>query len=142
MTVVAPFAEVDISALAARLEAIPISEWPKMADPESLGLGDEIRAVADALMSHFPGCVYSGVGLFLLAAGQAHPAHTDVQPPDWVTRVHVPVITNDKAIAWTEDGTITMRAGVAYRFDTRRPHAVRNDGETPRVHLVFDVRKA
>jgi hypothetical protein len=142
MKAISKFARVDVSALAAQIEAIPISEWPKMVDPDSLGLGDAVRAVAVVLKSHFPGCIYSGIGLFLLVPGQAHPAHTDVQPPEWVTRVHVPVITNDKATATTDDGTIHMRAGVAYRFDTRRMHAVRNDGDAPRVHLVFDMRKA
>lgn len=123
------FAEVDVSALAAQL-----------ADSRSLACARAMRAVADELMGHFPDCVYSGVGLFLLAPGQVHPAHTDEQPPEWVTRVHVPVITNSGATATTDQGTIHMRAGIAYKFDTRQAHAVRNDGDETRVHLVFEVR--
>lgn len=67
--------------------------------------------------------------------------HTDVQPPDWVTRVHVPIVTNEHATVSTDEGTFHMQSGVAYRFNTRRNHAVRNGGEQHRVHLVFDVRK-
>ena len=93
------------------------------------------------LMAEFPGCVMGGIGLFTLDPGQEHPTHTDVQPPEWVTRVHVPLVTNELATVTTDEGTFHMQAGKAYKFDTRRPHAVRNGGTEPRVHLVFDVRK-
>ena len=139
MTAIEPFAAVDVSELAAWLRTVPLADWPKMADPDSLGAGNRIRAIADRLMIEFPGCSLSGVGLFLLAPGQHHPPHEDIQPPNWVTRVHVPVVTNRHAIAITPDGAIHMEAGVAYTFDTRATHAVRNDGSEPRVHMVFDV---
>lgn len=136
-----PFADIDVSELAAWLKSIPVAEWPKMADPAWRGSGEKCRPLAEALMAEFPGCVMTGPGLFLLAVGQVHPAHTDVQPPEWVTRVHLPIVTNKSATATTADGTLHMKAGRAYKFNTTQTHAVENAGKTPRVHLVFDVIK-
>lgn len=140
MPTIEPFAEVDVSWMAAWLSMIPLCEWPAMADPSWHGAHEVLSPVVALLMERFPGCVPSGPGLFLLAPGQVHPAHIDEQPPDWVTRVHVPIVTNPQAVAITADGEIHMQAGKAYRFDTRRAHAVKNLGPTARVHLVFDVR--
>jgi hypothetical protein len=136
-----PFAEVDVRALAAWLNAIPVAEWPKMSDAAWRGSGDKCRPLAELLIAEFPGCSISGLGFFLLAPGQLHPAHRDDQPPEWVTRVHVPIITNPLASATTDDGTIHMQVGKAYRFNTRASHAVYNGGSTPRVHMVFDVKR-
>lgn len=97
--------------------------------------------LAQGLISeHFPGCRLGGIGLFVLDPGQIHPVHTDVQPPEFVTRVHVPLATNPHAVATMEDGPpLHLAVGKAYKFDTRLPHAVANGGKTPRVHLVFEV---
>ncbi len=35
-----------------------------------------------------------------------------------------------------------LDAGRAYAIDVRAPHAVRNDGATPRLHFMFDVLTA
>ena len=107
--------------------------------------GDEaeaFRPLALALIAErFPGCRIGGIGLFLLKPGQIHPAHCDDQPPEWVTRVHIPLLTNPHAVATTEDGPIHMAVGKAYKFDTRAEHAVANGGKTPRIHLVFEVMR-
>ena len=141
MGTIEPFADVDVSDLAAWLRAIPVAEWPQMADPAWRGCGDRCRPLADALMAEFPGCAISGLGLFLLAPGQVHPAHRDEQALDWVTRVHVPIVTNAQATVTTDDGEFHMEVGKAYRFNTWATHAVANHGTTPRVHLVFDIKK-
>lgn len=133
------FADVDVSALAAWIESIPVHEWRRLVDPTWMRASERTWPIAKGLMEHFPECELSGVGLFLLDPGQEHPPHTDEQPPEWVTRVHVPVITNPKALARTEDGIVHMAKGIAYRFNTRRLHAVANDGDRPRIHLVFDI---
>lgn len=141
MATIEAFADVDVSEHAAWLHAIPVSEWPKMADPNWHGWTDRFKPLVWTLMREFPDGSLAGLGLFLLAPGQEHPAHRDEQPPDWLTRVHVPIVTNDKAAATTDDGTMHMQVGKAYKFNTLETHAVSNQGTTPRVHLVFDVRK-
>lgn len=141
MPTIEAFADVDVSQEAAWLDAIPFAEWRHLADPAWHAAREIFKPLAEELMAHFPGCVMSGPGLFLLEPGQVHPAHTDVQPPEWVTRVHVPIVTNKLATATTDDGTLHMKAGKAYKFNTRERHAVENRGTTPRVHLVFDVKR-
>jgi len=141
MSTVEPFADLDVSEIAAWLEAIPVEHWPGMADLDWHGARARLNPLRDAVIGHFDGCAVMGYGLFLLAAGQGHPTHTDVQPPEWVTRVHVPIVTNPQAIVITDEGTVHMEAGRAYRFDTRRNHAVANGGTTPRVHFILDVRE-
>lgn len=141
MSTIEAFANVDVQDLADWIEIYPQATWRGMADPQWNSVHLFFLPIVAALAPHFPGCGGSGVGLFLLDPGQEHPAHRDEQPPQWVTRVHVPVITNPLATATTDEGTIHMAAGVAYKFNTLATHAVRNGGATPRVHLVFDVRK-
>lgn len=127
---------------AAWLECLPRAWWPQMADPAWQGASERFRPLVETLIAvHFPGCYAAGIGLFLLAAGQEHPAHTDEQAPDWVTRVHIPLVSNSVATATTADGTTHMEVGRAYRFNTKETHAVANRGTEPRVHLVFDVKK-
>jgi quercetin dioxygenase-like cupin family protein len=102
----------------------------------------DVGDVVARIMALFPQSKVAGIGTFVLDPGQEHPMHTDEQPPEWITRIHVPLVTNPLAVVETEKGSFHMEAGTAYSFDTRKQHAVRNGGDTPRVHLVFDVVKA
>ncbi len=73
--------------------------------------------------------------------GQSHPMHVDRQRADWITRVHVPIVTNPGCwMAWEEeDQRVHFEAGKAYSFDTTARHAFGNDGESERIHLIFEV---
>lgn len=60
-----------------------------------------------------------------------------------VVRFHWPIITNDNVAfsVWELDGsktTINMKTGECWYLDTRKPHAVINGGDCPRIHLVID----
>ena len=77
--------------------------------------------------------------------GRWHGYHKDGQRDDWITRVHVPVVTNPACwFMWEQDDghKIHFEVGKAYSFNTLEPHAFGNDGETERVHLTFDVLRA
>ena len=104
---------------------------------------EDFRPFAEDLVNRFfPNCTISGIGLFTVEPGQIHPVHIDVQPQEWVTRIHIPLATNRHCVATMEDGPHEMVVGKAYKFNTTSPHAVSNGGKTPRVHLVFEVRNA
>ena len=103
---------------------------------------EDYRPLAEHLVEEFfPGCIIGGLGLFEVAPGQIHPAHIDDQPPEWVTRVHIPLQTNPHCVATMPDGPHQMVVGKAYKFNTTIEHAVSNGGKTPRIHLVFEVRR-
>ena len=122
-----PFAEVDTA-------GVQDHHWETWADAL-------VPLAVDLTEKHYPNCVMGGTGLFILDPGQMHPVHTDIQPPEWVVRVHIPMLTNPYCFAAMDDGYHQMDVGKAYRFNTRRPHAVANAGKTVRVHLVFDIKE-
>jgi hypothetical protein len=68
--------------------------------------------------------------------------HTDELGANWCTRLHVPLLTNPDAMFISGDAVHRMAVGFAYEVNTRERHAVWNAGETPRVHLMFDLHDA
>lgn len=69
-------------------------------------------------------------------------------PAGWITRVHVPLLTNplaemrfpnDTSRMMTVGRSWNMQVGEAYLVDVRQVHEVLNQGTTPRVHFMFDV---
>ena len=64
--------------------------------------------------------------------------------PGKIVRLHVPLETNDRVLftAWQADGvpvTLHCEKGGVYYLDQRKPHTVKNEGRTPRTHLVIDA---
>lgn len=142
MNAIKQLAAVDVEALAAWVAGIDHGDYRMFADSAWRGCAERFGPIAEALVAgHFPGCRVAGLGLFVLAPGQVHPPHRDEQPPEWVTRLHVPLLTNALAVAIVDAGTLHLDVGFAYTFDTRQMHSVRNDGATTRVHLVLDVHR-
>jgi aspartyl/asparaginyl beta-hydroxylase (cupin superfamily) len=95
--------------------------------------------VVSELMTRFPGCDDRARVVSVVCPGDYVPPHTDMHPPEWITRVHVPIITNDGAFFISQDQPHHMEVGSAYIVNTEVPHAIRNDGTANRVHLMFDV---
>jgi len=53
-------------------------------------------------------------------------------------RIHMPVITNEKCVFHVGASSKTLRAGELWEINNRRVHAVGNDGDAARVHLIMD----
>ena len=53
-------------------------------------------------------------------------------------RIHVPIITNEKCTFKVGASAIKMRAGEMWEINNRRIHAVKNNGDEARVHLIMD----
>lgn len=53
-------------------------------------------------------------------------------------RVHIPIITNDKAYLLSEGRAKHLAVGETWTFDNQAQHAVTN-GDAVRTHLIFDV---
>lgn len=123
------------------------SEWPpvKGGQPNRVRLPAEAVALIDAVLTMFAGDVtYSEQTACLsrLVPGQTYEYHRDPQPPNWITRVHVPLTTNPGCwFMWQPDDGVKVHfeVGNAYSFNTLIPHNFGNDGEAERVHLLFDV---
>ena len=56
-----------------------------------------------------------------------------------IHRIHFPILTNDDAFYRFANGEIQMPLNSAFEIDNIRDHGVRNDGDTPRIHLIINV---
>lgn len=143
-----PFASVDVSRVVAWLQAIPFEAWPQQGDIPGMltdktwhGWGDRVDSLVTTLLRiFFPRCRETCYALNAIMPGRAIGEHVDQQcPKDWVTRVHVPLLTNPQAVLVMEGIEHHMQVGKVYHVNPNRPHSLRNDGKTPRVHFFFDV---
>lgn len=145
--------EVDVSAAADWVTAIPVTDWPQQdrARVESLypamvathrdwhGIGERTKPLVDQVMAHFPEGRVGHSMLSLLLAGQKINPHHDVQSEAWRARVHIPITTNDGVVFRYPDEEARMPAGYAYLFNPEIEHRIENNGATDRVHFFFDV---
>ena len=140
----------DPSAVIAWISAIPFEDWPQQTrledgrirpamvnDPEWHGFGRVVAPVVAEARSGLAGTV-SNVLLTVVMPGHNIPTHTDQQPPHWVTRVHIPLTTNEESRFIVGAEHHHMEIGSAYLVNTEVEHSVANDGATPRIHLMFD----
>ena len=148
------FCKVDVKDLVEWVNSIPEDAWPNWvkhpehkgtfrpsvnADPEWQDMMTKTYPVVNKILSNFPGCKDTFRAITTVLPGDYVPPHTDMQPSDWVVRVHVPITTNDKAEFLSEGEWTHMDVGKAYLVNTEADHAIRNFGDTPRVHLMFDI---
>jgi hypothetical protein len=144
--------DVDPAALAAWVQAIPFEEWPQqhrladglirpamMNDPAWRGFGFARRQVTATIMERIGAGQECSPMLSVVMPGHAIPAHADRQLAAWRCRVHVPLATNERAAFIVDGERFHLETGAAYLVNTEREHEVRNDGETPRIHYMFDV---
>lgn len=54
-------------------------------------------------------------------------------------RIHVPLCTNDNAIMTSGNEAKHLPVGTVYEFHNNLIHHVKNEGHSPRVHLVMDL---
>jgi hypothetical protein len=147
-------AAIEIGGLVTWIAGIGFADWPQqhridaklrpamVTDPAWHGFGAKTDAMVAALLELFPGCAAHQRMLSVVMPGHSIEPHIDRQPPNWVCRVHVPLTTNDQSQFIVGGAAHRMRVGMAYRVNTTVEHSVTNDGDTPRVHFMFDVRTA
>jgi len=78
--------------------------------------------------------------LSVVMPGHDIPPHKDQQADYWKFRVHVPLLGNKESFTVMDDGKHFMEVGKAYKVNVKATHSVYNDGKTPRIHFMFDVR--
>ena len=143
-------ATVDIDGILGWLAGISFDEWPQQSrlelrpamvtDLDWHGFGDVTEPMVNSLMGFFPGCVAEQRMLSVVMPGHSIDPHVDRQSPHWVCRVHVPLTSNDQSVFMVGGEVHRLEPGEAYEVNTEAEHSVANDGLTPRVHFMFDVR--
>jgi len=86
-------------------------------------------------------CPLRAVRLMRLTAGSIIREHTDVDldVERGFARIHVPIVTNPDVIFLLNQRRVRMEEGECWYLRLSDPHAVRNEGDTDRVHLVIDA---
>ena len=122
------------------ITSVPISAWTgvHMSDLRWQDFGEWSEPCVRDLMSHFPGNREGRRMVSRLSDGHGISEHVDEQPPNWVIRIHVPLITNPEAAFIVSGVPVHMDVGWSYKVDTRVPHAV-DSGGGQRIHFMFDV---
>jgi hypothetical protein len=66
--------------------------------------------------------------------------HRDAPADKYLARIHIPLITNEKCIHWTEHGETHMPAdGSVYMLWVNCMHQIRNDSDEDRYHIICDA---
>jgi hypothetical protein len=131
--------------------AVPLENWPQqpptprgikpaMTHGDWNGFPAQWAPIVNSIMEHFPGCMTYQQMLSVVMPGDDIYPHRDQQEARWITRVHVPLTTNDESKFIVDGKPHHLEAGIAYKVNTLAEHAVTNDGATPRIHFMFDVR--
>ena len=132
------------------ISLIDFKEWPQqsqtklkpaMAHGNWHGLQEVTEPLVQSVMQHIIGIPALRM-LSVIMPGNSIEAHSDPQEPDWLTRLHIPLTTNDQSIFYIAGQPNHFEVGKAYHVDTRVEHAIENYGSTPRIHFMLDVKCA
>ena len=94
------------------------------------------------VVSHFK-CPLSSVRLLRLAPGAHIKPHRDYKLgyEDGCFRIHIPITTNPQVSFMLDHKKLTMLPGTCWYTNVNFEHAVSNEGDTDRVHLVIDGQR-
>lgn len=82
---------------------------------------------------------YPRVMLARMAPGGIIAPHVDANPSArWPHKIHVPLQTNARVEFFVQPNIYNLKEGCAYEVNNMGYHAVRNGGETNRIHLIFE----
>ncbi len=74
-----------------------------------------------------------------LPAGGEISIHCDGNASHYIHKIHVPLVTNKKAIFNVGRQARHLPSGEVIEVNNKRMHSVRNDGDQDRVHFIFEV---
>lgn len=106
------------------------AEWRALLEP--------VLAAATAAYG-YPAGAFPRVMLARMAPGGVIKPHRDTNPAaKWPHKIHVPLLTNDRVAFFIEGVTYHFPEGEAVEVNNMGVHAVANDGDTDRIHLIFE----
>ena len=106
------------------------AEWRALLDP--------VMAQATKDYGYARGS-YPRIMLARMAPGGVIHPHRDANPSaKWPHKIHVPLTTNDKVTFFVEGVGYHLPEGEAVEVNNMGVHAVKNEGATDRIHLIFE----
>ena len=83
------------------------------------------------------------VMLARMAAGGEIKPHRDANAAaKWPHKIHVPLLTNEKVTFYVDGVGYHLPEGEAAEVNNMGVHAVKNDGDSDRIHLIFEYYDA
>jgi hypothetical protein len=121
-------------------------DWRRSHDrPAWTALRDVVEPVlADAVRLYgYARGVFPRVMLAKMPPGGVIHPHIDTSPAaKWPHKIHVPILTTPRVVSFFGGSERHFPAGRAVEVDNLGLHWVRNHGDTPRVHLIFEYYDA
>lgn len=82
---------------------------------------------------------YPRIMLARMAPGGVIHPHRDANPAaKWPHKIHVPLATNEKVTFFVAGVGYNFPVGQAVEVNNMAVHAVKNEGDTDRIHLIFE----
>lgn len=79
------------------------------------------------------------VMLARMAPGGVIKPHRDANPAaKWPHKIHVPLVTNDRVTFFVDGVGYHFKEGEAVEVSNMAVHAVENNGDSDRIHLIFE----
>jgi len=106
------------------------AEWRPLIEP--------VLRVATADYDYARG-QYPRVMLARMAPGGLIHPHQDTNPAArWPHKIHVPITTNDQVAFYIDGVAYHLAEGKAVEVNNMATHGVSNNGDTDRIHLIFE----
>lgn len=87
--------------------------------------------------------VFPRVMLARMAAGGEIKPHRDANAAaKWPHKIHVPLLTNDRVTFYVDGVGYHLPEGEAAEVNNMGVHAVKNEGDSDRIHLIFEYYDA
>ncbi|MEW6981785.1 aspartyl/asparaginyl beta-hydroxylase domain-containing protein [Colwelliaceae bacterium 6471] len=121
-----------------------IKDFNNVYDYEDKALWDEWDDALSSIMHQaaqalgYKEYVFPRIMLARLPAGACIHPHIDNHASYYVHKIHVPLMTNPKTIFHVDDQEMHMEVGHIIEVNNKKGHAVYNDGDTDRIHLIFE----
>lgn len=99
------------------------------------------RPLVYGLMARLQGERLGRVMINRMGAGTRILPHSDTNGElPYYDRFHIVLATNELVLFRAGDEHVDMKRGEVWWFDNSKEHEVVNHGDTPRIHLVADIR--
>ena len=90
----------------------------------------------------YPDKCYPRIMFARLPAGKRVYAHVDgASSTKHAHKLHIPIHTNPSVIFRVENKKMHFQKGFLYEVNNRKLHSTRNSGQTPRLHLIFEIAR-
>lgn len=103
---------------------------------------ERLQPVLDAAIRDYgySNVAFPRVMLARMAPGGVIQPHVDAGPAArWPNKVHVVLTSNPQVEFWIDGHCYHLDEGHAYEVNNLAVHAVRNGGDSDRIHLIFEV---